>query len=217
MGASSIRKQFMELLGKPILVHTVERFQAFQGVDEIVLVCASEDIADVRRNMVERFSLDKVRRVVVGGPERQDSVFEGLKTIEEAGLVLVHDAVRPCLRPALIDRLIHAAAESGAAILGVPARDTVKEVDGEGRVIRTLDRHALWHVQTPQAFRTTTLRRAFERARAERFYGTDESVLVERLGETVRVVEGDHLNIKITAPEDLILVERILMDPDFSI
>ena len=202
-------KQMLELGGVPVLVHTLRRFQQCDAIDQIILVLQPNLTTDVL-GLVSRYNLTKLARVVGGGPERQDSVYRGLQVVkeEDAGIVVVHDAVRPFVKPDEIRAVIERAASTGAALMALAATDTIKQVKS-GRVQRTLDRRRIYYAQTPQAFRYSVIRDAFERAYAEGFMGTDESQLVERLGHRVSVVEGSAINIKITRPFDLRLAESI--------
>lgn len=202
-------KQMLELGGVPVLVHTIKRFQECDAVDQIILVLQPNLTTEVL-GLISRHNLTKVARVVAGGAERQDSVYRGLQVVKEesAGVILVHDAVRPFVKPDEIRAVIERAESTGAALMGLAATDTIKQVKS-GRVERTLDRRRIYYAQTPQAFRFSIIRAAFDRAYADGFMGTDESQLVERLGQRVSVVEGSPLNIKITRPFDLRLAEAI--------
>jgi 2-C-methyl-D-erythritol 4-phosphate cytidylyltransferase len=202
-------KQMLELGGVPVLVHTLKRFQQCEAVDQIILVLQPNLTSEIL-NLMSRHNLTKVARVVAGGAERQDSVYRGLQVVREesAGIIAVHDAVRPFVKPDEIRAVIERAASAGAALMALAATDTIKQVKS-GRVQRTLDRRRIYYAQTPQAFRFSIIRQAFERAYADGFMGTDEAQLVERLGQRVSVVEGSPLNIKITRPFDLRLAEAI--------
>lgn len=202
-------KQMLELGGVPVLVHTLQRFQECDAVDQIILVL-QPNLTSEMLGLISRHNLAKVARVVGGGDERQDSVYRGLQVVkaESAGIVVVHDAVRPFIRPEEIRAVIDRADATGAALMALAATDTIKQVKS-GRVQRTLDRRRIYYAQTPQAFRFSIIREAFERAYADHFMGTDESQLVERLGHRVSVVEGSPINIKITRPFDLKLAEAI--------
>jgi 2-C-methyl-D-erythritol 4-phosphate cytidylyltransferase len=147
--------------------------------------------------------------MVPGGKERQDSIYNALKTISGDGIILVHDAARPFILKENIWRLIEKTMESGAAIIGVQAKDTMKTVHNR-TVGETVERSSLWAVQTPQAFRMSILLKAYEKAEQDGFLGTDDSSLVERLPHPVMMVEGDYDNIKLTTPEDLFFAEAIL-------
>ncbi len=202
-------KQMLELDGVPVIVHTLRRFQKCDAVDQIILVLQPNLTSEVLA-LISRYNLTKVARVVGGGAERQDSVYRGLQVVTEetAGIILVHDAVRPFVKPDEIRAVIERASSTGAALMALASTDTIKQVKS-GRIQRTLDRRRIYYAQTPQAFRFSLIREAFDRAYAEHFMGTDESQLVERLGQRVSVVEGSPLNIKITRPFDLRLAEVI--------
>jgi 2-C-methyl-D-erythritol 4-phosphate cytidylyltransferase len=200
------RKQFMLLEGSPILMHTVRKFTASARISEIVVAVRAEDVEWVG-GMLSRGFPGSAVRAVEGGNSRQQSVDNALNSLDpDTDLVAVHDAVRPFIDLETIDKVLDEATETGAAIVGLPAVDTVKQVSrGTGRVrIRaTLPREKLVMAQTPQVFRYDLLRRAFEMARADGFIGTDEASLVERLDVEVTVVMGSDRNIKITKPGDM--------------
>ena len=203
-------KQFVELGGVPVIVHTLRRFERSETVGETVVVLPADETAAFVA-LAGRYGLRKLARVVAGGATRGESIWRGLQGVRAAtaGVVAVHDGVRPFVTPAEIDRVVRAAEETGAALLATPATDTLKEVRS-GTVARTLDRSAVWHAQTPQCFRFDLLRRAYESALAEGLDATDDSALVERLGVSVSVVEGSARNVKITRPEDLAVAEVLL-------
>jgi 2-C-methyl-D-erythritol 4-phosphate cytidylyltransferase len=206
-----IPKQYLSLAGVPILVHTLRGFQRSPFVDEIFLVVPEGDVAEIRRDLVERYDLSRVSRVIAGGRERQDSVRNALAHVrDEHEIVLVHDGVRPFVTGALIERAVAGAKAFGAVTVGVPVRDTVKALDAAGRVVKTVQREGLWLVQTPQAFRREVILAAYEKAAVEGFYGTDDASLIERMGIPVRMIPGDADNIKVTAPEDLERGERMI-------
>ncbi len=203
-------KQYLVVGGVPLIVHSLRTLQSAPVVDDIVVAVPEADREYCRREIVGRFGLTKVRHVVAGGAQRQDSVQAALAAAEaRAEIVVVHDAVRPFLTVEMIVRVCEAAARHGGAIIAIPARDTLKEVGEDGRIERTVDRTRLWQAQTPQAFRLDILQRAHEKARADRYVGTDEADLVQRLGEPVVVVEGSGDNIKVTKPEDLVIGDAI--------
>lgn len=203
-------KQYLEIGGKPILVHSLERFESMNEIDEIVLVTGEQDVERCR-GYIKAYGLTKVSAVVAGGSERQYSVHRGLQALSsETEWVLVHDAVRPFVRPEQIRACRREAMLKNAAVLAVPVKDTIKVVQGDGAIQSTPDRRSLWAIQTPQAFRLSLLLEAYKQAEADGFLGTDDSMLVEKYGTTVYVVEGDYTNVKITTPEDLQLAEWIL-------
>lgn len=202
-------KQMLELGGIPVLVHTLRRFEDAQAIDQIILVLQPNLTSEVL-TLLSKYTLKKIARVVGGGAERQDSVYQGLQVIREtnAGIVVVHDAVRPFIRPAEIEQVVQRAETKGAAIMASPAIDTIKQVK-QSTIRRTLDRRVIYQAQTPQAFQYSVIKEAYERARAEGFRATDDSQLVERIGHKVSVVEGSPINIKITRPFDLKIAEVI--------
>ena len=207
-------KQFAEIGGAPILVHTLRKFEAVPQVSEIVLALRADD-AEVFKSRLREEGLRKRITVVEGGEHRQQSVANGLARIDAApdDLVLVHDAVRPFVDAEIIGNVIQAAVRYGAAIAALPAIDTVKQVDrtADGAVVvSTLPRARVVMAQTPQGFRYDVLKKAFNDAQADGFQGTDEASLVERTGHAVAVVMGSAQNIKITTPADLELAEFFL-------
>jgi 2-C-methyl-D-erythritol 4-phosphate cytidylyltransferase len=196
-------KQFLRLPTSPILFATVEHFARHRSVDRIVVVAPADWVGRAER-LLKPLPGPKGIRVVPGGRERQESVALGLEALGDsaAPVVVVHDAVRPFITAALIDAVTAAALDHGAAICALPIRETVKRVR-DGFVDATVDRAGLWSVQTPQAFRIGLLREAHDKARRDDFHGTDDAMLVERLGHRVRVVPGLEQNFKITTPADL--------------
>jgi 2-C-methyl-D-erythritol 4-phosphate cytidylyltransferase len=195
-------KQFLRLGTAPILAATVRHFARHPAVRAVVVAVPEPWVARARR-ILGPVARDAPLTVVAGGRTRQDSVWLGLRAApEDAEIVVVHDAVRPLITRRLIDAVVRAAAAEGAAICALPITETVKRVRAE-RVEGTLDRSELWAVQTPQAFRADLLREAHEKARRDGVVGTDDAVLVERLGHPVRVVRGLVENVKITTPADL--------------
>ena len=204
MGAG-INKIFLDLDGEPIIARTVRRFNSCDRIESIVLVTRDSDREELARVVRDR-GLDKVKKIVSGGAERQDSVYQGLLALEYADrddLVLIHNGVNPHVGADTIAACVDAARECGAAVAAFPVRDTIKESDSGGRVVRTVSRERLWHAQTPQALRYGLALRAFEKAFEDGFYGTDDVMLAERLGLPVRIVECPQDNIKITTPADL--------------
>ncbi len=210
-------KQFTELGGTPILIHTLRKFAEVDAVSEIWIALRENEIAGFRARL-EREAKDVVKKkveFVVGGEHRQQSVENALKAITAApdDIVLVHDAVRPLVAREIIQEVINAAEKYGAAIAGLPAVDTVKQVErtSEGALIKaTIPRASIVMAQTPQGFRHGVIKKAFDEAAADGFLGTDEASLVERSGHDVAVVMGSPRNIKITAPADMELAEFYL-------
>jgi len=204
-------KQFLELNGTPIIVHTLRQFELSRQIDQVVVVLPAPEI-NFFQTLGDKFDLKKISRVVAGGETRAQSVKSGLAAIEQAEIVAVHDAVRPLVTHDEIDRVVVAAAESGAAILVAGVSETIKEVENN-RVARTVARAHLRRALTPQSFHFDILKRAYEQLDQLESSGvevTDDSFLVERLGVAVSVVEGNARNIKITTPEDLAMAEAFL-------
>jgi 2-C-methyl-D-erythritol 4-phosphate cytidylyltransferase len=207
----SVAKQFLPLGDMPMLAHTLLAFQRTSEVDEIIPILSREDMEGCLREIIEQFHITKVKTLVVGGKERQDSVANGLQKLEkETAVVLVHDGVRPFVTPEMIREVVECAKKGECVAVGVPLKDTVKEVNEKSVVIHTLDRSRLWAIQTPQAFPLKIIQHAYAEAAKQKRYGTDDAMLVERAGGTVRVIMGSYENIKITTPEDLLLAEEIL-------
>lgn len=208
---SRISKQYLLLGGKPVLVHTLEALEANSLVAEIVVVARREEIDFCQREIIGRFGLTKVKAVVEGGKERQDSVFAGLQQITNSyRWVAVHDGVRPLLTSEVMNRVFAGVQSFPAVAAAVPLRDTVKLASADGWVEKTLPREGIWAIQTPQAFERELLLKAHQRAKEEGFYATDDAALVERLGVKVRLVMGSSENLKVTTPEDLVVAEAIL-------
>ena len=205
-------KQFLDLVGKPLLAHTVARFVQSPDVDSVVVVLPREDFERHAQMMTRWLRPDDNLKIVPGGDSRQDSVWRGISTIPVSfeGYVLVHDGARPLVSQQTIRNVVAAAKRFGGAIAGLPVTETLKEVGSDAVIVGTVDRHLYYHAQTPQCFRHATLRTALERARAAGFLGTDEAQLVERLGEKVYLVQGSVRNIKVTTKEHLALAEYYL-------
>lgn len=206
---SAQNKVFAPLLGRPLVGWTLEAFAACTGVDAIVVIGSPDDLPRLRE-IADAFGGAKVRAVVPGGADRQTSVRAGLEAVGDARNVVVHDAARPCVTPALIDNTIAAAHASGAATTALPITDTLVRAEPDQAAGQVVEREGLWSVQTPQAFDAELLRNAHERAGLENFQGTDDASLVRRLGQTVRLASGSPENLKVTRPEDLALAEAIL-------
>jgi 2-C-methyl-D-erythritol 4-phosphate cytidylyltransferase len=214
-------KQFTELGGTPILIHTLRKFAAVDAVSEIWIALRENEIAGFRERLESEAKdvLNKRIELVVGGEHRQQSVESALNAVAAAAddIVLVHDAVRPFVTGEIIQEVIEAAKKYGAAIAGMPAVDTVKQVErtAEGALIKaTIPRAGIVMAQTPQGFRYSVIKKAFDEASADGFLGTDEASLVERSGHDVAVVMGSPRNIKITTPSDMELAEFYLKSTD---
>lgn len=204
-------KQLLTLDKTPILIYTIRKFDACRLIDRVIVAAPQESVDEIRK-LVAGAGFSKPVSVVQGGPRRQDSVAVGMQHLgADTTIVTVHDAVRPFVRVDEIEAVVLEAHKTGAAVLAIPIVDTVKQIRKDV-IDSTLTREHLVLAQTPQAFRIEVLREAFERARRDEYYGTDESSLVERLGLPVAVVRGSERNIKITKPDDLILARFFLQE-----
>jgi len=209
---AAVPKAFVPLCGKPLLVHALEAMLAAPEIDVALPVVARADLARMKALEPALVAFRSLLAPVVGGAERQDSMMAGLAALpSDAAFVAVHDAARPLVAREAIGRVVDAARSSGAAILAVPVRDTIKRVRA-GKIVETPNRLECYAAQTPQVFRTELLREALEKALAEGFVGTDDAEIVERIGVPVTVVPGDPSNIKITDRADLLAAERWLRE-----
>jgi 2-C-methyl-D-erythritol 4-phosphate cytidylyltransferase len=209
MGGGS-NKQFIELLGKPIIWYSLTAFELCGAVDAVILV-RRPDYAQQAEEVVREFGFRKVAAVTDGGVERQNSVWNGLEKCDPATeIVAVHDGARPLLTPALIEATITSARAFGTGIAATKVVDTIKEANEDRTVIRTVDRTKLWAVQTPQTVRLSLLREAYTKVFQEQTVVTDEAAAVESLGQKVHLVETSFLNLKITTPADLAMAEALL-------
>lgn len=205
----SVRKQYLSLAGVPVIVHTLRIFDRLDDINDICLVVPKSDI-DYCRSLIHEYGWLKEIRLASGGKTRQDSVYHGIRSLEnENGIVAIHDAVRPLVSPDHIRECIQKTRESGACILAIPAFDTLKQVDVSGGIEKTIERDSIWLAQTPQVFRRELIEKAHELAREKGYSGTDDASLVEYYGHAVGVVRGSRQNIKITTSEDLLLAEAI--------
>ena len=214
---SDIPKQYMMLKGKPVIYYSLKAFQDNLHIDDIILVTSDHYIEYVKKNILDD-TLDKVSKVIQGGVERYDSVWEGLKCIKESGYVFIHDGARPCISQKLINDCYEAVVEDGACIAAVPVKDTIKIADSEGYAAKTPDRNTLWQIQTPQVFSASLICYAYEElGRREKelldrgIQITDDAMVVEEIcGRKVRLTEGSYENMKLTTPEDLEIAETFL-------
>ena len=213
---AGMNKVFMDLSGMPILVRTLLKFSACEAVDQLVVVVAPAEVEFVE-GVLKRLEGLKDYIVVAGGSERQYSVWNGIKAIENTtadDIILVHDAARPLISNQVILDIIKTAKEKGGAIAAVPAKNTIKLCNTSHQVVETPDRSKLWEVQTPQGFRRDILVQANELAEKDGFLGTDDASLVERTGHPVYIVESDYRNIKITTPEDIVIARAFLAEEE---
>ena len=205
-------KQYLDLHGKPLLAVTLEKFQICSAVQGIILVVPRNQVDYCIKEIIEPHRLTKVEKVVEGGERRQDSVRVGIEASEgRYDLILIHDGVRPFIDPRLIEKVVAAGEKDRAVITALPVKETVKEVDVKGRVVKTCDRGRLRMVQTPQLFRYEDILEAHRRALREGWEAvTDDALLVEKMRIPVRVIEGSETNIKITTPHDMALARLLI-------
>jgi len=212
---SSTPKQFQTVLGKPLVVHALERLQRSGSIARVILVLPRDGFDDAKQAIAPYVREASGVECTPGGNSRQESMFEGLSRIEPfEGLVAVHDAARPAVPPSLVARVVEAAAVDGGAIAALPVVETLKEATVDLHVARTVPRERLYRAQTPQCFRYDVLARAVKKAVEDGFSGTDEASLVERLPAPIRLVLGSEQNLKVTTIEDLERVEHYLRDGD---
>lgn len=208
---TGINKQYLALKNKPILAHTIEMFQKSSSIHEIILIIDKDDELNCRTSIVEKYAFDKVSMYVAGGKERQNSVFNGLmKVKDECDIVVVHDGARPLVTSAIIEKCVEGAKTYHAVSAGVPIKDTIKILDADGFVQTTPNRKDVWITQTPQAFKRDILMKAHLYAIEHGILGTDDAMLVEAIGQKVKMIQAGYENIKITTPEDLISAEAII-------
>jgi len=218
---SDVKKQFIELAGKPMIYYSLNTFQN-SFIDEIILVSAKEDIEFCRDEIVKKYGFSKVRCIVEGGKERYNSVMHGLKMIKECDYVYIHDAARPLIDLATLERLQAGVEEYGTAVAAVDTKDTVKIVDNENYVISTPSRKTVWIIQTPQVFKFATLNDAYERLHmrlqnisADDIHITDDAMVVENFTNSkVKLIMGSYKNLKVTTPEDIIIAEHFLTETE---
>jgi 2-C-methyl-D-erythritol 4-phosphate cytidylyltransferase len=208
---SDIPKQFLLLRNVPVLIHTVRHFENNAHITDIVVV-TSEEEQQRTLELLQQYEITKVRDVVIGGKERQDSVFNGCKALlaHSPELILVHDAVRPCITHVFIEHLIAAGSLYGAVVPVLPVKETLGTIDSTGMMSNYPSRERTRIIQTPQAFHTQVLYNALASAIEQQYYGTDESSIVHRVGTSVFTIEGIAQNIKITTQEDFLQVEEFL-------
>lgn len=213
---SSVPKQYMDLLGKPVLYYSLFAFQT-SDVDEIILVTGAKDIEYCRKQIVDKYSLTKVKHIVPGGDERYKSVYEGLKAAKGADYILIHDGARPMLDKDIITRSMISVKKDRACVVAVPVKETIKIVDEDNYAVSTPDRSTLWQVQTPQSFDYGILSAAYNKIYEDIESGknvpmiTDDAMIIEYATDVkVRIIDGTYKNIKVTTPEDMGVAEVFL-------
>ena len=204
-------KQYLPLGKKPVIAHSIQAFDSAPSVDVLVIAASREDHGLIVEEILKKYPPEKPWLLSDGGAVRQESVYNALSLpLQDAGIVSIHDGVRPLVTTEVIEASIAAAKEWGAAVAGMPVKDTIKQVDGMDFALSTPERSTLWLVQTPQTFKFELIMKAHEAALRDGFVGTDDSSLLERLGHKVKMIPGGYENIKITTPDDIIAAEQLL-------
>jgi len=205
-----INKQYLSIKGHPILYYTLKAFSQNDHIDEIIVVVAEDEMDYCKNHIIEKYNFSKVKNIVIGGNERQNSVLNGLMAVSNCDIVLIHDGARPFIADSIIDNGIAYASSYGAAACGVIPKDTIKIKDAAGFSLETPERETLFCVQTPQTFKYDLILDCHKRIHEEGIKVTDDTMVVERYGNRVYLYEGSYTNIKITTPEDLDLGKQIL-------
>ncbi|MDK2587211.1 2-C-methyl-D-erythritol 4-phosphate cytidylyltransferase [Romboutsia sedimentorum] len=209
-----INKQFIKLNEKEIIAYTIEKFYKHKNIQDIVVVIKEEEAEFFKENILKKYKFKNIK-IAYGGNERQDSVYNGLKLLDnKCDTVLIHDGARPFVSGYTIDKSIEEVKKHKAVVVGVRVKDTIKVINDKNDIIDTPDRSKLWAVQTPQTFDYNILLKSYEDAFENGFYGTDDAMLVERIGYKVKMVEGSYNNIKITTQEDINIGTQILKIQD---
>lgn len=208
---TKVHKQYLLMGGKPVLYYSLRAFEDSKRIDEIILVCGAGEEDYCRKEIVEKYGISKARKIIPGGAERYDSVWNGLKETKE-GYVYIHDGARPFVDEEIIERAYECVSEHHACVAGMPSKDTVKIADSGNIVTATPDRSSVWIVQTPQVFDTELIRKAYALLmEKDEISVTDDAMVAEQmLGASVRLFYGSYENIKITTPEDLEIAEVFL-------
>ena len=209
---SKIQKQFLEIQGYPVLYYSLRCFQDSPLIQDIILVTGEESVAYCKEEIVKKYGFTKVTAVIPGGKERYDSVYAGLCACHDCEYVLIHDGARPFITEEILERGLQKVKETGACVIGMPSKDTIKLADADGFVKETPDRKSVWTIQTPQIFAYPLIRNAHESIRQKDMSSiTDDAMVVEQeTGVKVTLAEGSYQNIKITTPEDLLIAEGFL-------
>lgn len=206
----SVRKPFAKVADIPLLIYTLKRLHEAKSITEIIPVLRQEDM-EMGLGLIESHNLNKVKQITSGGKERQDSVYNALGLIKKDCLILIHDGVRPLISTELIERLLQEMKGVDGVAPGLSMKETLKEVNTKGFVLSTVKRGKFWTIQTPQVFPFKVIKNAYDKAYTDGFYATDDAALVERIGGKVKIIKGDPLNIKVTTPEDMEIVEYVLI------
>lgn len=207
---TNINKQFIKLNDKEIIAHTIEKFYNNKNINDIVIVIKEDEAKFFKKEILDKYRFKNIK-IAYGGKERQDSVYSGIKLLDKnCKYVLIHDGARPFVDEDIINRSLDEVKVFKSIVVGVPVKDTIKVVNNNNNVVDTPNRSTLWSVQTPQTFDYNIIKRAYEDAFDNNFYGTDDAMLVERIGYTIKMIYGSYNNIKVTTPEDIIIGTQII-------
>lgn len=207
---ANINKQFIKLNDKEIITYTIEKFYNNKNINDIVIVLKEDEVEFFKKEILVKYNFNNIK-IAYGGKERQDSVYNGIKVLDKnCKYVLVHDGARPFVNEDIINRSLEEVQKYKSVVVGVPVKDTIKVVNNNNYIVDTPNRSTLWSVQTPQTFDYSVIKRAYEDAFDNNFYGTDDAMLVERIGYTVKMIYGSYNNIKVTTPEDIDMGIQIL-------
>lgn len=211
---SSTKKQYMMLLDKPLVYYSLKVFEEHKDIDNIVIVTGEEDIKYMKDNIVDKYDISKVSKIVAGGKERYNSVYNGLKASNESDYVLIHDGARPCVTEIGVSDIVRCVKQEGACVAGVPVKDTIKRIEDGNNIVETPNRNELWIAQTPQAFNYKLIVKSYDEMMSiEDETITDDSMVVEKYGGVnVKMVEFSYDNIKVTTPEDLVIAGLFLSE-----
>ena len=211
---TKIQKQYLEICGKPVLYYSLAVFETSELIDEIILVTGEGQSDYCRREIIEKYNISKVKKIVTGGKERYESVYNALKGMDREGYVFIHDGARPFVDERMIERTYYAVKKYRACVAGMPSKDTIKIVDENAFAVNTPERQYVWCIQTPQVFETALICDAYSALmenEANEIGITDDAMVLERMKNcTVKLVEGSYENIKITTPEDLTVAESLI-------
>lgn len=207
---TNINKQFIKLNDKEIIAHTIEKFYNNKNINDIVIVIKEDEAKFFKKEILDKYRFRNIK-IAYGGKERQDSVYSGIKLLDKnCKYVLIHDGARPFVDEDIINRSLDEVKVFKSIVVGVPVKDTIKVVNNNNNVVDTPNRSTLWSVQTPQTFDYNIIKKAYEDAFDNNFYGTDDAMLVERIGYTIKMIYGSYNNIKVTTPEDIIIGTQII-------
>lgn len=206
---TDVNKQFLNIKGKPVIYYSLKTFSGSKLIDGIIIVCAESEIEYCKNEIVEKYKIDKVLKIVSGGKERQDSVYNGLKAIDDCEIVLIHDGARPFVNDRIIEDGIKNAMEYGACACGVIPKDTLKVRDNKGFSTYTLNRNEIFSIQTPQCFKYNIILECHKKIKEDKISVTDDTAVVNYYGNSVYLYDGSYDNIKITTPEDIYIAEKI--------